>query len=51
MAHVYEEKFINEKKYINNQVIGIDPKLAETLVEKSLTCNCFPTLQNIKKYN
>ncbi len=50
LAEIYEEKIINEKKYINNQVIGIDPKLAETLVEKSLISNCFPTLQNIKKY-
>ncbi len=37
-------------KYINNQIIGVDPKLAETLVEKALTNNCFPTLQNIKKH-
>tara|TARA_Y100000385_G_scaffold44613_1_gene41358 strand:- start:3540 stop:4406 length:867 start_codon:yes stop_codon:yes gene_type:complete len=50
LAQIYEEKIINEKKYINDQFIGIDPKLAETLVEKALIGNCFPTLQNIKKH-
>ena len=50
LAQIYEEKIINEKKHINDQIIGIDPKLAETLVEKALTNNCFPTLQNIKKH-
>ena len=50
LAEIYEEKLIKEEKYINNQIIGVDPKLAETLVEKALTNNCFPTLQNIKKY-
>jgi sugar fermentation stimulation protein A len=50
LSEIYEEKIINEIKYINNQIIGIDPKLAEKLVEKSLTSNCLPTLQNIKKY-
>ena len=50
LAQIYEEKIINEKKYINNQIIGVDPKLAETLVEKSLVSNCFPSLQNIKKH-
>jgi sugar fermentation stimulation protein A len=50
LAEIYEEKLIKEEKYINNQIIGVDPKLAETLVEKALTSNCFPTLQNIKKH-
>ena len=50
LAQIYEEKIINEKKYINNQIIGVDPKLAETLVEKSLVSNYFPSLQNIKKH-
>jgi sugar fermentation stimulation protein A len=50
LAEIYEEKLIKEEKYINNQIIGVDPKLAETLVEKALISNCFPTLQNIKKY-
>ena len=50
LAEIYEEKLIKEEKYINNQIIGVDPKLAETLVEKALTNNCFPTLQNIKKH-
>ena len=47
LAQIYEEKIINEKKHINDQIIGIDPKLAETLVEKALINNCFPSLQNI----
>ena len=50
LVQIYEEKLIKEEKYINNQIIGVDPKLAETLVEKALTSNCFPTLQNIKKH-
>lgn len=50
LAQIYEEKTIETERYINNQIIGVDPKLAETLVEKALTCNCFPTLQNIKKH-
>ena len=50
LAQIYEEKIINSEKYINDQIIGIDPKLAETLVEKALINNCFPTLQNIKKH-
>ena len=31
-------------------IIGINPKLAEDLVESALTKNCFTSLQNIKKY-
>ena len=50
LAQIYEEKTIETERYINNQIIGVDPKLAETLVEKALTSNCFPTLQNIKKH-
>ena len=50
LAQIYEEKIIDTERYINDQIIGIDPKLAETLVEKALTNNCFPTLQNIKKH-
>jgi sugar fermentation stimulation protein A len=50
LVQIYEEKLIKEEKYINNQIIGVDPKLAEILVEKALTSNCFPTLQNIKKH-
>ena len=50
LAQIYEEKIINEQKYINHQLIGIDPKLAEKLVEKALTTNCFPSLLNIKKH-
>ena len=50
LADYYEEKIVAKEKYINNQLIGIDPKLAETLVEKALTSNCFTTLQNIKKH-
>ena len=50
LAQIYEEKTIDTERYINDQIIGVDPKLAETLVEKALTSNCFPTLQNIKKH-
>ena len=50
LADYYEEKIVAKEKYISNQLIGIDPKLAETLVEKALTSNCFTTLQNIKKH-
>ena len=50
LANIYEERKINNIKYKNNQFIGIDPKLAETLVEKALTNNCLKTLQNIKGY-
>lgn len=50
LADYYEEKIVDKEKYITNQLIGIDPKLAETLVERALTSNCFTTLQNIKKH-
>ena len=50
LSQIYEEKIINKDKFINNQIIGVDPKLAETLVENALTSNCFPSLENIKKY-
>ena len=50
MANFHEEKIYLDKNYINNQLIGIDPKLAETLVEKALTNNFLTSLQNIKKY-
>ncbi len=50
LADYYEEKVVAKEKYIRNQPIGIDPKLAETLVEKALTSNCFTSLQNIKKH-
>jgi len=39
LARFYEEKVINGLLVINNQLIGIDPKLAETLVENALTQN------------
>ena len=50
LANIYEERKINNIKYKNNQFIGIDPKLAEILVENALTSNCLKTLQNIKGY-
>jgi len=50
LAQIYEEKTIDTERYINDQIIGVDPKLAETLVENALIGNCFPTLQNIKKH-
>ena len=48
LAQIYEEKTINTEKYINQQLIGIDPKLAETLVEKALTSNCFRKISVVK---
>jgi sugar fermentation stimulation protein A len=50
LAHFYEEKVISGKVIINNQLIGIDPKLAETLVENALTQNYLKTLMHIKTY-
>jgi DNA-binding sugar fermentation-stimulating protein len=50
LAHFYEEKVIANQLITNNQLIGIDPKLAETLVENALTQNCLKTLSNIKSY-
>lgn len=50
LSNFYEEKLINGELSINNQLIGIDPKLAETLVENALTKNCLKTLSNIKSY-
>jgi len=50
LAHFYEEKVISGKVITNNQLIGIDPKLAETLVENALTQNYLKTLMHIKTY-
>ena len=50
LANLYEEKIYNNEKIVNTQLIGIDPKLAETLVENALTNNCLESLKNIKKY-
>lgn len=50
LSNLYEEKCINEQIFINTQLIGIDPKLAETLVENALTKNHLKTLTNIKTY-
>ena len=49
LVSIYEEKIINESKFINKQIIGIDPKLAETLVNNTILNNCFEKLQNVKK--
>lgn len=38
------------KERDNEQIIGIHPKLAETLTESALTKNLLSILQNIKKY-
>jgi len=48
LAEFYEEKFINEKKIFNKEIIGIDPKLAESLLEFALKNNYLKTLRNIK---
>ena len=50
LAQFYEEKVINDQLSTNNQLIGIDPKLAETLVENALTRNYLKTLTHIKTY-
>jgi sugar fermentation stimulation protein A len=50
LASFYEEKVIDKQLFINKQLIGIDPKLAETLVENALTQNYLRTLSNIKSY-
>ena len=50
LANFCEEKIINKQVFINKQLIGVDPKLAETLVENALTKNYLKTLCNIKKY-
>ena len=50
LAHFYEEKVISGQIITNNQLIGIDPKLAETLVENALTQNYLKTLTHIRTY-
>ena len=35
----------------DTQIIGINPKIAENLVESALTKNCLSTLRNVRKYN
>jgi DNA-binding sugar fermentation-stimulating protein len=35
----------------DTQIIGINPKIAENLVESALTNNCLSTLRNVRKYN
>jgi len=50
LARFYEEKVINDISVNNNQLIGIDPKLAETLVENALTQNYLKTLTHIRTY-
>jgi len=50
LANFCEEKQIGGQVITNNQLIGIDPKLAETLVENALTQNYLKTLTHIKMY-
>jgi|UniRef100_A0A6C0CAV9 sugar fermentation stimulation protein A len=50
LARFYEEKVISDLVITNNQLIGIDPKLAETLVENALTQNYLKTLTHIRTY-
>ena len=45
-----EEKVIANQHISNKQLIGIDPKLAETLIENALTQNYLKTLTHIKTY-
>ena len=50
LAQFCEEKVIKDQITTNTQLIGIDPKLAETLVENALTQNYLKTLTHIKTY-
>ena len=50
LANFCEEKVIANQHITNNQLIGIDPKLAETLVENALTKNYLKTLMHVKTY-
>ena len=50
LAQFCEEKVIANQHISNKQLIGIDPKLAETLVENALTQNYLKTLTHIKTY-
>jgi DNA-binding sugar fermentation-stimulating protein len=50
LSNFCEEKVIANQHIINKQLIGIDPKLAETLVENALTQNYLKSLRNIKTY-
>ena len=50
LANFCEEKVISDLIITNNQLIGIDPKLAETLVENALTQNYLKTLTHIRTY-
>jgi len=50
LANFCEEKIINGQIISNKQLIGIDPKLAEALVENALVKNYLKTLINIKSY-
>lgn len=50
LSNFCEEKVISDRVITNNQLIGIDPKLAETLVENALRQNYLKTLKHIKTY-
>ena len=50
LSNFCEEKVIANQRISNKQLIGIDPKLAETLVENALTQNYLKTLTHIKTY-
>jgi DNA-binding sugar fermentation-stimulating protein len=50
LSNFCEEKVIANQHISNKQLIGIDPKLAETLVENALTQNYLKTLTHIKTY-
>jgi DNA-binding sugar fermentation-stimulating protein len=47
-GYVVYLSLINEG--INSQIVGINPKLAEKLVENALKMNCFSKLNYVKKY-
>ena len=50
LAEVNESKTIENINFTNHQLIGIEPKLAELLTERTLINNYLPTLKNIKTY-
>tara|TARA_Y100000768_G_scaffold381494_1_gene360247 strand:+ start:1829 stop:2695 length:867 start_codon:yes stop_codon:yes gene_type:complete len=50
LSEIYESKIIENVQLTNHQLIGIDPKLAETLTEKALINNHISILKNIKNY-
>lgn len=49
-SHTVYLSVLKDRDRDNEQIIGIHPKLAETLTEAALTANLLSRLQNIRKY-